>query len=90
MLKNRWRCLLKHRVLHYSPEMAGRIIKACCVLHNMCISRNVDLPVPEEDEADMDYGILHIDQQENGEYANADLLAARNIQRQIINTHFAA
>ncbi|KAK3925206.1 Putative nuclease, partial [Frankliniella fusca] len=37
VLKGRFRCLLKDRVLHYSPKRAGLIIKACCVLHNMCI-----------------------------------------------------
>ncbi|XP_060809927.1 putative nuclease HARBI1 [Amyelois transitella] len=35
-LKNRWRCLLGHRVLHYHPDVAAKIINACCVLHNMC------------------------------------------------------
>lgn len=39
VLKNRWRCLLKHRVLHYHPDVAAKIINACCVLHNMCINR---------------------------------------------------
>ncbi|KAF9795289.1 hypothetical protein SFRURICE_004661, partial [Spodoptera frugiperda] len=36
ILKGRFRCLLVHRVLHYDPEMVGKIIKACCVLHNIC------------------------------------------------------
>ncbi|KAF9412246.1 hypothetical protein HW555_009189 [Spodoptera exigua] len=39
VLKNRWRCLLGHRVLHYHPDVAAKIINACCVLHNMCINR---------------------------------------------------
>ena len=32
ILKGRFRCLLVHRVLHYDPEMVGKIIKACCVV----------------------------------------------------------
>lgn len=36
ILKNRWRCLLGHRVLHYHPDTAAKIINACCVLHNIC------------------------------------------------------
>lgn len=36
ILKGRFRCLLVHRVLHYDAEMVGKIIKACCVLHNIC------------------------------------------------------
>ncbi|KAK9717536.1 DDE superfamily endonuclease [Popillia japonica] len=40
LLKMRFRCLLKHRnrVLHYTPQAASKIINACVVLHNMCIS----------------------------------------------------
>lgn len=88
LLKNRWRCLLKHRVLHYSPEMSAKIIKACCVLHNICIVRN--LPLPEGEEVD-DYGLYDIPIIENVEHnqnANADLIAARNIQQQLINNYF--
>ncbi|XP_046393708.1 putative nuclease HARBI1 [Ischnura elegans] len=48
LLKARWRCLLKHRVLHYMPEKASSIINSCCVLHNMCLARYV--PPPQEAE----------------------------------------
>ncbi|XP_030752065.1 putative nuclease HARBI1 [Sitophilus oryzae] len=43
VLKNRFRCLLKARVLHYEPFKAGQIVNAVCVLHNMCIMANLDL-----------------------------------------------
>ncbi|CAH1984065.1 unnamed protein product [Acanthoscelides obtectus] len=36
VLKNRFRCLLKDRVLHYAPFRAGQIINATSVLHNVC------------------------------------------------------
>lgn len=36
-LKMRFRCLLKHRVLHYSHETAGDIIASCAILHNIMI-----------------------------------------------------
>ncbi|XP_037296239.1 putative nuclease HARBI1 isoform X1 [Manduca sexta] len=39
VLKNRWRCLLRHRVLHYHPDVVSKIINACCVLHNICITK---------------------------------------------------
>ncbi|XP_044755625.1 putative nuclease HARBI1 isoform X2 [Coccinella septempunctata] len=45
LLKMRFRCLLKHRVLHYEPRVASKIINACAVLHNMCIESNI--PEPE-------------------------------------------
>lgn len=36
LLKARFRCLLAHRVLHYTPEVAGSIVNACVILHNIC------------------------------------------------------
>ncbi|KAK3922356.1 Putative nuclease [Frankliniella fusca] len=49
VLKGRFRCLLKDRVLHYDGKRAGEMVKACCVLHNMCMDAR--LPEPEVDEA---------------------------------------
>lgn len=40
VLKNRFRCILGSRGLHYGPEKATQIINACCSLHNMCIEYN--------------------------------------------------
>ncbi|EFN70789.1 hypothetical protein EAG_07572, partial [Camponotus floridanus] len=34
-VKATWRCLSRHRVLQYDPGLAGRIVNACAVLHNM-------------------------------------------------------
>ncbi|KAK3911221.1 Putative nuclease [Frankliniella fusca] len=53
VLKGRFRCLLKDRVLHYRPAKAGRIVKACCVLHNMCRMGGLphdDIAINEEEE----------------------------------------
>ncbi|XP_049871222.1 putative nuclease HARBI1 [Pectinophora gossypiella] len=36
-LKNKFRCLHRHRTLHYTPPTVAKIIIACCVLHNMFI-----------------------------------------------------
>ncbi|KAG8235973.1 hypothetical protein J437_LFUL017909 [Ladona fulva] len=38
LLKGRFRCLLKDHVLEYAPLKCGRIVHACIVLHNMCLS----------------------------------------------------
>ncbi|KAF0709297.1 putative nuclease HARBI1, partial [Aphis craccivora] len=43
IFKMRFRCLLKHRVLHYHPERASKIIIACTFLHNMCINDNISV-----------------------------------------------
>ncbi|KAB0795817.1 hypothetical protein PPYR_09878, partial [Photinus pyralis] len=40
LLKQRFRCLLKHRTLHYAPERAAQIIYAAAIMHNLCIDRN--------------------------------------------------
>lgn len=47
LLKNRFRCLLKDRVLHYAPETATKLINICVILHNLCIHNNVPLLLEE-------------------------------------------
>lgn len=48
VLKNRFRCLLGARELHYSPQKATQIINVVCALHNICIHYRVeDLDIPE-------------------------------------------
>lgn len=55
LLKSRWRCLLKDRVLHYKPYVASKIIIACAVLHNIAIEARLPAPsqaaTMDEDEA---------------------------------------
>lgn len=46
LLKTRWRCLLKDRVLHYHPCVASKITLACCVLHNIALK--AQLPAPSD------------------------------------------
>jgi hypothetical protein len=50
LLKARWRCLLKHRCLHYAPEKAALIINACAVLHNIAIDARLPDPEPLNEE----------------------------------------
>lgn len=38
VLKGRWRCLRKDRVLHYQPKQAATIIKTCAILHNIAMN----------------------------------------------------
>ncbi|KAG0417351.1 hypothetical protein HPB47_005680 [Ixodes persulcatus] len=37
LLKQRFRCLHKYRTLFYTPDIAGTIISACAILHNICL-----------------------------------------------------
>lgn len=85
ILKMRFRCLLKHRLLHYSPTMASKIIHACVVLHNICILNNIGI---EEDDEDFDFGLINEPLNEiNNANArvNPELAAGRRVQRRIIN-----
>lgn len=87
LLKNRFRCLLKHRVLHYSPQKAAKIVNACVLLHNLCINGNV--PEPEQEEEIWDYGLYQVPQNfEPRDRINPDLIAGRQIRQRIINIHF--
>ncbi|XP_067638622.1 putative nuclease HARBI1 [Eurosta solidaginis] len=57
VLKNRFRCLLGARQLHYKPEKATQIANVCAALHNLCIdfnveSSNYDLSVEAENVQD--------------------------------------
>ncbi|KAB0800519.1 hypothetical protein PPYR_06259 [Photinus pyralis] len=56
VLKSRFRCLLKHRVLHYSPHRAALIINSCVVLHNICMERNLVEDLDEFDNQDINDG----------------------------------
>ncbi|XP_050551680.1 putative nuclease HARBI1 [Spodoptera frugiperda] len=50
LLKSLWRCLLRHRTLHYHPMVAGKI--ACWGLHNMALEANLSPPSVMEVEDD--------------------------------------
>lgn len=82
LLKNRWRCLLKHRMLHYHPEVASNIVVSCVVLHNMCIHHKIgesDIEVEEPEEM----GPSFI---ENNECSITS--EARHLQKQLIASCF--
>ncbi|KAJ8914170.1 hypothetical protein NQ315_016249 [Exocentrus adspersus] len=72
VLKLRFRCLLKHRMLHYSPEKSSKIINATTVLHNnLCIDANLPNVVEEPGDLDLDFGIYEAD-------INLHMLQGRN------------
>lgn len=75
ILKGRFRCLLKHRVLHSSPPIASKIIYSCAVLHNICNERRE----------------LFEDFEENGydnEHEPHNHIFNNNIRNRIIRTYF--
>lgn len=54
VLKSRFRCLSRQRMLMYTPATAGSIITACAVLHNIMITERYPLPLEAEIIAEMD------------------------------------
>ncbi|KAJ3658189.1 hypothetical protein Zmor_009944 [Zophobas morio] len=91
ILKARFRCCLKDRVLHYKPEMACKIINACAVLHNLCTDHH--MPVPEDEEViDVNDGLIQAPPLEENERAqgriNPELVAGRNTRARLIRARF--
>lgn len=97
LLKMRFRCLLKHRVLHYSPSIASKIIYTCAVLHNMCIIQNVPLYLNDDlNNEDLDLGMYDNENRDeenildrNVRRVDPELAADRNKQRLIIRNYFS-
>lgn len=96
VLKMRFRCLLKHRVLHYTPPTASKIIYTCAILHNMCITGNVPLPQDDDYDEELDFGLYdNVPYNEgrnildrNAGRVNVDLAAGRLRQQQLIQRYF--
>lgn len=89
ILKMRSRCLLKHRVLHYDPVTAAKIVKTCCVLHNMCVTDNIPLiqNVGDNDNPDeVDLGIYPpaLPVEPDRIRLNPELERGRRLQNQIV------
>lgn len=92
ILKMRFRCLLKHRVLHYTPQVACKIINACAVLHNICIENNVPLPHDEQQnewQDDLFNQCAPGDNEEIRNIVNPELAAGKRLRRKLINNYFA-
>ncbi|KAH7974042.1 hypothetical protein HPB49_008826 [Dermacentor silvarum] len=51
LLKSRFRCLQRHRALHYEPDRAANIVAACAVLRNLCLDEG-DSAFDEVDDDD--------------------------------------
>lgn len=86
VLKMRWRCILKERVLRYHPHKVGQIINSCCVLHNMCIREDLVL---DDEEDDLPGNFDYNDPGERNVYANRnDLQEGLNRRRLVINSYF--
>jgi hypothetical protein len=92
VLKMRFRCLLKHRVLHYAPKKASLIINACVVLHNLCIESN--MPEPDPIDETLDFGdvnneFIYVEEPPRNRRTNPDLIAGQRVQSTRIRNYFS-
>ncbi|KAJ2942141.1 hypothetical protein O0L34_g11054 [Tuta absoluta] len=69
-LKNKLRCLHKHRTLHYEPPKAAKIIVACCTIYNMFCDVLSDDESEDEDGEGFDNNADH--QEEVGDIDGND------------------
>lgn len=58
VLKTRFRCLNKHRVLHYGHEKVGKIVYTCAIFHNMLTHAfDIDSTILETEEQNVECNI---------------------------------
>lgn len=93
ILKQRFRCCSKYRVMHYHPEVASKIINTCCVLHNMCMEHKVPLYQTAEDEIDILDGLYINVEPDFGDAGIGRVLPilaeARRFQKTVIQRSFS-
>lgn len=79
---------MKHRILHYSPVKACKIVNACTILHNICIQNNIqfqqDDEIEEVEEIDLEMFEAVDNEIGNRQGINEELLAGRRMQRRVI------
>ncbi|XP_015120747.1 putative nuclease HARBI1 [Diachasma alloeum] len=94
ILKMRFRCLLKHRVLHYDPTTAAKITNTCAILHNMAIMDGFLFPAGEDDPYvnNQDYGLINDAELDEVNVhiarVNPELAAGRNLRQRIVRDWF--
>lgn len=79
VLKNRFRCVLGERQLHYSPQMAAKITAVCAALHNICIYYKID-------SREFDVTPIENEHSDNDIQENYNTMTAINIRLNIMNS----
>ncbi|XP_024878983.1 putative nuclease HARBI1 [Temnothorax curvispinosus] len=89
VLKGTWRCLSYQRVLMYAPDIAGQIVNACAILHNMRLYYRLPLDMEENvflDNAPADH--IHVEEEEEVEIRRGPRAVAQRIQKQLMQEWF--
>lgn len=80
----RFRCLLKERSAHYSPVFVCKLIKACAVLHNMCVNENLI-------NYDIEFNDINLDDDQNHRVEvirNLDNVEGVRVRNKIVERYF--
>lgn len=91
VFKGTWRCLSYQRVLMYAPEIAGQIVNACAVLHNMRLYYRLPFDIEEDlqneyaEPGERDNGAAEI---QDAVPRRAPRAVAQRIKRQIMREWF--
>nr|XP_011302196.1 PREDICTED: putative nuclease HARBI1 [Fopius arisanus] len=93
ILKMRFRCLLKQRVLHYDPTTAAKIVYTCAVFHNIAINDGYRIMQAYDDiwHDNPDFGLLDVEELAQGNIGrcvNPELAAGRNFRDRIRDQWF--
>ena len=83
LLKNRFRCLLQDRVLHYAPVYVSKIILSCVVLHNLCLEHNIPLP-EDEGLTEESVNLARIDREELTRVHNSECKLGQTQRRRAL------
>ncbi|XP_071652534.1 putative nuclease HARBI1 isoform X1 [Temnothorax longispinosus] len=84
VLKAIWRCLSSQRVLMYAPNIAGQIVNACAILHNMRLHYRLPIDV-EIENAHEPAPAYHLNNAEiEAELRRGPRAVAQRIQNQLM------
>lgn len=86
VLKGTWRCLSYQRVLMYAPDIAGQIVNACAVLHNMRLHYKLPFDMEEENMIQHNDPVHHWNdaEEQEPEIHRGPRAVAQRIQKQIM------
>lgn len=88
VLKGTWRCLSYQRVLMYAPGIAGNIVNACAVLHNMRLHYRLPLDI-DNAPADEVNAPAHVEEDlEVDVVPRGPRATAQRIQKQVMREWF--
>lgn len=84
VLKSRFRCLSRFRIMNLLPTAASNIINACAVLHNICIKNRLEFYDVDEDAGDAGNDAPDEDNSSSTNYARAV-----SVRQLIVRNHFS-